>query len=220
MVPPTMVVVVRGMGAGSRMGSCPSVTSAPEVAELSRMSVLGCAWGIGVGVAVGSGVPVLSMPLLFSSADFCSAALWSAAFCSADFWTVEFVSALVFFWLGRRRLGWACLAGRRGLVCRFCLVRRLWLFGQRRLPRSRSGNGGCDGAVFGTGDCGTPEPGFGVAGLSCVQPQRPNIITRKKSDALGERYIEFKGLRKLVLNNKALNNHLDANSSNSDGRQP
>jgi len=56
---------------------------------------------------------------------------------------------------------------------------------------------GWEGAVFGTGVCGTPEPGFGVAGLFCAQQQRPNIITRKKSDALGERYIEFKGLRTL-----------------------
>jgi hypothetical protein len=46
-----------------------------------------------------------------------------------------------------------------------------------------------------------PEPGFGVAGLSCAQPQRPSIITRKKSDALGERCIEFKGLRNLGFNN-------------------
>src|SRR6476469_6520170 len=92
MVPPTMVVVVRGTGAGSRMGSCPSVASAPDVAELSRMSVLGCAWGIGVGVAAGAGVPVLVLDFLSS------AAFWSAAFCSADLWTAEFVSAFVLFW--------------------------------------------------------------------------------------------------------------------------
>jgi len=54
---------------------------------------------------------------------------------------------------------------------------------------------GCAGAVFGTGVCGTPEPGFGVAGLFCAQPQRPNIKTmEKKSDALGERCIVFREL--------------------------
>jgi hypothetical protein len=58
--------------------------------------------------------------------------------------------------------------------------------------------------VFGTDVCGTPEPGFGVAGLSCAQPQRPKIITRKKSDALGEQCIEFKGLQTLGSNNKVL----------------
>ncbi len=116
------------------MGSCPSVTSAPDVAELSRMSVLGCAWGIGVGVAAGGAGPVLSMPLAFSSADFCSADLWSAAFCSAVFWTVDFVSALEFFWSDAA--GWAGLVGLVDGAVR--LVRRLWLFGQRRLPRSRS----------------------------------------------------------------------------------
>ena len=79
---------------------------------------------------------------------------------------------------------------------------------------------GCAGAVFGTGVCGTPEPGFGVAGLFCAQPQRPNVKTRKKSDALGERCIVFKGLRTPgVKPVKVLNNHLDARSSNSDGRR-
>lgn len=54
---------------------------------------------------------------------------------------------------------------------------------------------GCAGAVVGTEVCGTPEPGFGVAGLFCAQAQRPNIKTReKKSDALGERCIVFREL--------------------------
>ena len=53
----------------------------------------------------------------------------------------------------------------------------------------------CAGAVFGKGVCGTPEPGFGVAGLFCAQPQRPHIKTmEKKSDALGERCIVFREL--------------------------
>ena len=67
---------------------------------------------------------------------------------------------------------------------------------------------GCDGAVFGTGVCGTPEPGFGVAGLFCARPAMPTVITIKKnaSDALGKRCIEFKGLRNTwVLNTWVLN---------------
>src|ERR1700739_3373280 len=50
--------------------------------------------------------------------------------------------------------------------------------------------------VCGTSVCGTPEPGFGVAGLFCAQPQRPNINKKreKKSDALGERCIVFREL--------------------------
>jgi len=170
------------MGAGSRIGSCPSVASAPDVAELSRMSVLGCAWGIGVGVAAGAPVPV--------SDFFSSAAFWSAAFCSAVLWTAEFVSALVFFW--------SVAAGCDGLVCPLAGV-VVWSAGF-----GCSGKGGCPGAgvvtgcagaVFGTGVCGTPEPGFGVAGLFCAQPQRPNIKTmEKKSDALGERCIVFREL--------------------------
>ena len=58
---------------------------------------------------------------------------------------------------------------------------------------------GCDGTVFGTGVCGRPEPGFGVAGLFCATAARPTVIIKKKiaSDALGERCIEFKGLRSL-----------------------
>jgi hypothetical protein len=60
-----------------------------------------------------------------------------------------------------------------------------------------------------------------VAWLSCAQPQRPTMMTRKRSDALGERCIEFKrDSEPKVLNNKALNNPLDAKSSSSDGRQP
>src|SRR5437763_1709660 len=55
--------------------------------------------------------------------------------------------------------------------------------------------GGCAGAVFGTGVCGTPEPGLGVAGLFCAQLQRPNIMARKKSGALGERCIKLRGLQ-------------------------
>src|SRR5437016_9638267 len=40
--PPTRVVLPSGIGGGSRMGSCPSVASTPpEVAELSRITVLG-----------------------------------------------------------------------------------------------------------------------------------------------------------------------------------
>jgi hypothetical protein len=150
------------------------------------------------------------MPLAFSSADFCSAALWSAAFCSADFWTLEFVSSLEFFWLD--------VAGCAGFVWP---VDGAWSadFGwSAGFGCSVKGGcpeagvmAGCAGAVLGTGDCGTPEPALGVAGLSCAQPQRPNIITRKKSDTLGERCIEFKGLPTI---------YLDANSSNSDGRQP
>ena len=78
------------------------------------------------------------------------------------------------------------------------------------------------GAVFGTGVCGRPEPGLGVAGLFCATAARPTvIIIRKKiaSDALGKRCIEFKGLRSLRFLNRALNNPLDAKSSSSDGRQ-
>src|SRR4029077_20280208 len=51
MVPPTSVVVVWGTGAGSRIGSWPSVVSAPEVAELSSISGLGCAGGGGGAMA-------------------------------------------------------------------------------------------------------------------------------------------------------------------------
>jgi hypothetical protein len=64
MVPPTSVVVVRGTGAGSRMGSCPSVVNAPEVAELSRISVFGSAGGGGVAATAGVAVP-------FCRVDFC-----------------------------------------------------------------------------------------------------------------------------------------------------
>ena len=172
------------MGAGSRIGSCPSVASAPDVAELSRMSVLGCAWGTGVGVAADAGAfaPV--------SDFFWSAAFWSAAFCSAVLWTAEFVSVLVLFWsvaAGCDGLGWLAGDGvgwSAGLGC------------------SAKGGcpaagvvAGCAGAVVGTGDCGTPEPALGVAGLFCAQPQRPNInIREKKSDALGERCIVFREL--------------------------
>ena len=69
---------------------------------------------------------------------------------------------------------------------------------------------GCEGAVFGTGVCGTPEPGFGVAGLFCAQPQRPIESKRKRnaSDALGERCIVFKGLRTPVSKTKALKTKL------------
>src|SRR5690242_2516515 len=88
MVPPTRVVVVRGIGAASRIGSWPSVTSAPEVAELSRMSVLGLACGIGVAVGAGSAAPFLSVlvpsVLVFSvPALLVDAFCWSAAF----FWS-------------------------------------------------------------------------------------------------------------------------------------
>src|SRR6185437_8065002 len=40
MVPPTSVVPPEGKGGGSRMGSWPLVERPPEVAELSRISVL------------------------------------------------------------------------------------------------------------------------------------------------------------------------------------
>ena len=47
MIPPTSVVLPEGKGGGSKIGSCPLVASPPEVAELSRISVLGCAGGLG-----------------------------------------------------------------------------------------------------------------------------------------------------------------------------
>ena len=62
---------------------------------------------------------------------------------------------------------------------------------------------GCDGAVFGTGVCGRPEPGIGVAGLFCATAARPAVIDIRTniemnaSDAVGKRCIEFKGLRSL-----------------------
>jgi hypothetical protein len=65
---------------------------------------------------------------------------------------------------------------------------------------------GCDGAVFGTGVCGTPEPDFGVAGLFCAKPAMPTVINmtvinikKTASDVLGERCIEFKGLRNTLV---------------------
>jgi hypothetical protein len=80
--------------------------------------------------------------------------------------------------------------------------------------------------VCGTGVCGTPEPGFGVAGLDCDQTATVDT-TKKKivSKTLGERCIEFKKLLILsTLNNtgfyqtRFVTNHLDAGSSSSDGR--
>jgi len=47
MIPPTSVVLPEGNGGGSRMGSCPFVARPPDVAELSRISVLGCGGGVG-----------------------------------------------------------------------------------------------------------------------------------------------------------------------------
>src|SRR5215470_17904977 len=41
-IPPTRLVFPSGMGGGSRMGSWPSVVNPEDVAELSRISVLGC----------------------------------------------------------------------------------------------------------------------------------------------------------------------------------
>lgn len=49
--------------------------------------------------------------------------------------------------------------------------------------------GGC---VFGTEVCGTPEPGFGVAGLDCAPATNADRMANKTTNkALGERCIVF-----------------------------
>src|SRR5262245_25693891 len=69
-VPPTSVVTLAGTGRGSRIGSWPSVSSAPEVAELSRISVFGSGGGAG-GICTISGTTIWGsaarVPDFFSS---------------------------------------------------------------------------------------------------------------------------------------------------------
>src|SRR5689334_22648233 len=64
-VPPTRVVVPAGTGGGSRIGSWPSVDRPPEVAELSRISVLGCC-----GAAGWAWLAVSALSLDFFASDF------------------------------------------------------------------------------------------------------------------------------------------------------
>src|SRR5579864_4679974 len=137
MVPPTMVVVVRGTGGASSIGSWPSVTSAPEVAELSSMSVLGLACGIGVGVSAGCAEPFLSVAVLSVPVFSAEALSWSAAlFCSLWFPGCALIEGVAV----------GCAGVVSGTVA------------------EAGGAGVCGGAVFGAviGVCGTPEPGFGV----------------------------------------------------------
>jgi hypothetical protein len=72
--------------------------------------------------------------------------------------------------------------------------------------------GGGAGLVLGSGVCGTPEPGLGVAGLSCAQPNAAHSNTKQKT-AIGERCIES-------YETPVFNPSLDAQSSYSDGRPP
>jgi hypothetical protein len=71
-------VLPEGKGGGSRIGSCPFVASPPDVAELSRISVLG--WGGGFGGALLAVVPLFdpARALLAGAADV-GLEVWGAA---------------------------------------------------------------------------------------------------------------------------------------------
>src|SRR5215472_13587406 len=163
-VPPTSVVTVAGTGGGSRIGSWPSVARAPEVAELSRISVFGSGGGAG-GICKSSG-----------STAFESTAFESTAFGWTSCGSASCVSD--FCWPA----GEGCADG--------------WAVFEGTVPTGAvAGVAGFVGTGLEpwTGVCGTPEPGFGVEGLFCVQlraAQRSNNAITE----IGERCIEFQEL--------------------------
>src|SRR6476660_3048057 len=163
MVPPTSVVVVRGTGAGSRMGSCPSVVSAPEVAELSRISVFGLAGG-GVAATAGVAVP-------FCRVDFCwpDGCPGSSACCVPDFDGSEPGACCISLCL---ESSWA---GAGVAVC--CGGNPCWELGGAGLAV-------CCG--------GKPCWGLGGAGLAWANTDAAEIATNRNANVgIGERCIEF-----------------------------
>src|SRR5215472_10126222 len=97
-IPPTSVVMPVGNGGGSRIGSWPSVASAPAVAELSRISVFGGFGAEGASSSLGAaaddaaGFTATGDSTLSPSESLGTEVLFGALFC-VGFWAGEATGA-------------------------------------------------------------------------------------------------------------------------------